>query len=433
MIAPIQFFNFKAKVFFAAILYIVCTTPSWGYGNEPYPANAVNGPKNSNWQATDCPDCFSSELISSTQTENGCTTYTIKVSNDGECRHGLSHYTVDVPCGEVSNISNSEGWKVEIGKDPTTGLNGFKIDDISGFGESDQPGSFNVQFTVCDSDKSCAGSQNCWDAKIAHKAGQCITSEILPLCTPQDDPHGNEICIAEAAKGHAAWIKDYLNGKDGRFFFDDNGGSLEQYPDGTGHISGTIFLKDFPEDQWEVDVWLTDAKNWEEWAATGGGYKGNKEIVGDLYQTWTYYIMDTSKENRLIGKGKNEGEILYINHYPAGYEYAVQVGQAANDKNAEYGLSTWWTFERNGKLWRGDFNFNLDCKIDIPEDCDVNELAANLTATDVSCAGAADGAVNLEIIGGVAPFNFAWSNGATTQDISALSGGNYSVTITDAK
>ena len=41
------------------------------------------------------------------------------------------------------------------------------------------------------------------------------------------------------------------------------------------------------------------------------------------------------------------------------------------------------------KLWRGDFNFDLSCdETDTPPDCDVNELAANLSATDVSCAGA---------------------------------------------
>ena len=43
-----------------------------------------------------------------------------------------------------------------------------------------------------------------------------------------------------------------------------------------------------------------------------------------------------------------------------------------------------------------------------------------------------DGRVNLEIIGGVAPFTFTWSNGASSQDISALGGGNYTVTISDA-
>ena len=299
----------------------------------------------------DCPECFSSDLISVVQSGTGCATYTMEVSNDGGCKHALSHYSVDIPCGTVSNITNTGGWKVEVGKDPTTGLNGFKIDDISGFGEASQPGSFKIEFTVCHDGTSCADSQNCWDAKIAHKAGLCITTETIPMCISHDNPTGDDICLAKAAEGggHAAWINDYSNGSDAKFQFDENGGAVKQFPDGTGHISGTIYLPDSPEDKWEIDVWLTARKSWEEWSATGGSYKGDKDIVGDLYKTWSYYLLDVNKENRLIGKGKNDGEILLLSHYPAGYEYAAQLGNAANDKNSNYGLSIWWTFERNGK------------------------------------------------------------------------------------
>ena len=387
----------------------------------------------------DCPDCFSSKLLSTSQTNEGCTTYSLEISNDGSCRHALSHYTVDIPCGTVSNISNSEGWKVEVGKDPTTGLNGFKIDDINGFGESNQPGSFKIEFTICPDGSTC-GEQNCWDAKIAHKAGQCITSEVMSLCDqPASDPTSNiseaTNCLALAAEGggHATWMGKYLNGTNAQFQFDQNGGSVQQHPDGTGHISGIIYLPENPEDQWEVDVWMSDRKNWEEWAATGGSYKGDENIIGDLYKTWSYYILDPNKQNRLIGIGKNEGETLYLQHYPVNHEYAVQVGNGSNDKNSHFGLSIWFTYERNNQLWRGDFNFDLNCEaVDTPPDCDVNELAAEFETSDVSCYSAQDGSANVTVTGGFAPFSFAWSNGATSQDLMSLGGGNYSVTITDA-
>lgn len=56
---------------------------------------------------------------------------------------------------------------------------------------------------------------------------------------------------------------------------------------------------------------------------------------------------------------------------------------------------------------------------------------ATLMVTDANAPTLNNGAVNLTVLNGNAPFEFNWSNGAITEDITALPEGNYEVTITD--
>ncbi|MEZ4920669.1 MAG: gliding motility-associated C-terminal domain-containing protein [Saprospiraceae bacterium] len=60
------------------------------------------------------------------------------------------------------------------------------------------------------------------------------------------------------------------------------------------------------------------------------------------------------------------------------------------------------------------------------------ELLATSTANDVSCFNSTNGTVDLSPQGGTTPYNYLWSNGAITQNLSNQLPGTYSVTITDA-
>ena len=59
-------------------------------------------------------------------------------------------------------------------------------------------------------------------------------------------------------------------------------------------------------------------------------------------------------------------------------------------------------------------------------------LMASATTSDVSCATASDGSIQLNATGGTPGYTYNWSNGATNQNLSNLAAGNYACTITDA-
>jgi len=59
-------------------------------------------------------------------------------------------------------------------------------------------------------------------------------------------------------------------------------------------------------------------------------------------------------------------------------------------------------------------------------------LTASTTVTNVACNGGSNGSAAVSVSGGTAPYNYAWSNNATTAIITGIAAGTYSVVITDA-
>jgi gliding motility-associated-like protein len=73
-------------------------------------------------------------------------------------------------------------------------------------------------------------------------------------------------------------------------------------------------------------------------------------------------------------------------------------------------------------FYKRDFNF----QITQPDTID-----ASYTFIEPSCFGYTDGSISTSLSGGTSPYNYAWSNGITTQDNVAITSGNYDLTITD--
>lgn len=116
------------------------------------------------------------------------------------------------------------------------------------------------------------------------------------------------------------------------------------------------------------------------------------------------------------------------------------VAAPTNKPGGRAGSVLW--LDENSNIWVfGGLNFvvgiddyNELWRFEIDTSCHIHLCVVTFQAliTDASCAGKCDGAIDLTVLTGTAPFTFAWSNGDTAQSVSGLCAGNYSVTITDA-
>lgn len=60
-----------------------------------------------------------------------------------------------------------------------------------------------------------------------------------------------------------------------------------------------------------------------------------------------------------------------------------------------------------------------------------SQMTGSTSVTPITCVGANDASINLTVNGGLTNKTYSWSTGATTEDISGLAPGTYTVTVTD--
>ena len=79
------------------------------------------------------------------------------------------------------------------------------------------------------------------------------------------------------------------------------------------------------------------------------------------------------------------------------------------------------------------------CDQGSPVECDTASITVyvrplailNFTSVPALCFDSTDGSIDLQVTG-VSPFTYVWSNGVTTQDLSGIGAGVYTVTVTDS-
>ena len=59
------------------------------------------------------------------------------------------------------------------------------------------------------------------------------------------------------------------------------------------------------------------------------------------------------------------------------------------------------------------------------------DIVIPIDVTDVLCKDDTSGEINITVTGGKPPYTYSWSNGATTQDLTDLAAGTYTIIVTD--
>ena len=152
------------------------------------------------------------------------------------------------------------------------------------------------------------------------------------------------------------FTKGTFPGAGGMYIFDQNGGKLTTYTNGTANISGTLINQALPSIMWEVDFWLENRRDWGQWSGLNRQAKGGQN---GPYQTWEYYEVDSTR-SKAVGQGLVAGDTLFFRHDPPNYLFGFQIGQGANDKDGDYGASGWFRFTSASGNYTGHGDFNVD-------------------------------------------------------------------------
>ncbi|MBK6836031.1 MAG: T9SS type A sorting domain-containing protein [Bacteroidetes bacterium] len=121
--------------------------------------------------------------------------------------------------------------------------------------------------------------------------------------------------------------------------------------------------------------------------------------------------------------GQNDGAInASVSGVNSPFTYLWSNGATTQDLTG-IGAGTYTLHVTDTNGCSDSLSFNLN---------NISSLSTTATSSLVTCAGGNNGAINITTTGGATPYSFLWSNGATTEDITNLQAGSYTLTVTGA-
>ncbi len=181
---------------------------------------------------------------------------------------------------------------------------------------------------------------------------------------------------------------------------------------------------------------------------SGTGVSGNMFNPGSLNPSPSASTYLVYTKTSALGCSATDSILFTVNETPNLVMSTVNAHCNAADGEASVTISggtpsytSYWstgsTFTSIDDLEPGQYYFNTTdangCIAVAIASIGSDGITLSGTVSDVSCNGATTGAININVSGANAPFSYAWSNGATTQDVSNLSAGSYEVVITDSE
>lgn len=152
--------------------------------------------------------------------------------------------------------------------------------------------------------------------------------------------------------------------------------------------------------------------------------KGCSKVINSTINQPPPLIIQIDKVVDIQCNGDTNGEIaISVNGGKKPYNYQWTGGAITEDitglKAGNYAVTV---TDANG------FKMSVDTVLHQPEVFQTKVLSV----TNINCFGVAEGDIDVDVSGGVAPYKYHWSNGMITQDLKGVQAGDYTVKIIDA-